>query len=142
MKLRYKKFPTQPTSTFPDTKFFFRPIIPIRISYKGRSIKYEGLLDSGSDFCLLHAEIGEFLKIPIIEGKQEQFGGIVDHQTTAYFHHVDITIQGNRYKNIPVGFSYDIAPHGFGILGHHKFFNLFKIILDVQKEQIELKEKV
>lgn len=100
------------------------------------------LLDSGADFCIFHAEIGDFLNIPIVEGKREEFGGIVGEKTTAYFHILDITIKGNRYKNIPIGFSYDISPHGYGILGHYKFFNLFKVLFDVTKEQIELREKI
>lgn len=141
MKLAYKKIRIEPTPAFPKRKYYLRPIIPIRLSYKNQAIRYEALLDSGADFCIFHAEIGDFLQIPIVKGEREIFGGIVGQSSTAYFHNLDITIAGNRYKNIPIGFSYDISPHGYGILGHYAFFDLFRIILDVKKEQIELREK-
>jgi len=40
-----------------------------------------------------------------------------------------------------VGFSYDISPHGYGILGQGGFFDLFRVIFDLKKEQIELRPK-
>ena len=38
-----------------------------------------------------------------------------------------------------VGFSYDIAKHGFGILGQKGFFDKFVVNFDLVKEEIELK---
>mgnify|MGYP001607964096 FL=1 len=40
-----------------------------------------------------------------------------------------------------MGFSYDIAKHGFGILGQKGFFDIFVVKFDLVKEEIELKEK-
>jgi len=141
MKFKYKKFRISSTPAFPQRKYVLRPIIPILITHKGRTIGYEALLDSGADFCIFHAEIGEYLGISVVSGPREFFGGVVGSQATAYIHKVDFTIGGNSYLNIPVGFSYDIAPHGYGILGHEGFFNIFKVIFDLRKEQIELRPK-
>jgi hypothetical protein len=74
MKFKYKKFRVPPTVAFPERKYLLRPIIPILISYQNKTIGYEALLDSGADFCIFHAEIGEFLGVPILEGKKEPFG--------------------------------------------------------------------
>ena len=93
MKFPYKRFRIDPTPALPHRKFLFRPLIPIRLSYNNKSIGYEALLDSGADFCIFDAEIGEYLQIPVVEGKPEVFGGIVGNTTTAYFHNVDICIQ-------------------------------------------------
>jgi len=53
---------------------------------------------------------------------------------------VVINIGGWNYKTT-VGFSYDIAKHGFGILGQKGFFDIFVVKFDLLKEEIELKEK-
>lgn len=141
MKFKYKKFRIPPTPAFPERKYLLRPIIPVLITYKDKTIGYEALLDSGADFCIFHAEIGEYLGISILEGEPEYFGGIVGQKAIAYIHKVNFTIGGCRYPYIPVGFSYDVAPHGYGILGHHGFFDIFRVIFDLKKEQIELRLK-
>jgi hypothetical protein len=141
MKFRYKKFKLPSSLAFPQRKYVFRPIIPIVLSCKDKSIGYEVLLDSGADFCIFHAEIGEYLGIPIRNGEKEYFGGVVGKQAIAYIHKVDLCIGGNYYYSIPIGFSYDVAPHGYGILGQCGFFNLFRVIFDLKKEQIELRPK-
>ena len=111
------------------------------ITHNDRIIGYEALLDSGADFCIFHAEIGEYLGIPILNGEKESFVGIVGQQAIAYIHKVNFKIGGHQYSSIPVGFSYDVAPHGYGILGHCGFFDIFRIIFDLKKEQIELRPK-
>lgn len=141
MKFKYKKFRLISPSVFSDQKYLLRPIIPLTIVYKDKKIGYEALIDSGADFCIFHAEVGEFLGIPVKKGERGNFGGIVGSEAKAYVHKVNIIIGGNRFGPIPVGFSYDIAPHGYGILGHHGLFSIFRIIFDLKKEQIELRPK-
>jgi len=45
MKFRYKKYGPS----------ILRPIIPIEIVYKDKSVPYEVLIDSGADFCIFDA---------------------------------------------------------------------------------------
>jgi hypothetical protein len=40
-----------------------------------------------------------------------------------------------------VGFSSDIAKHGYGILGQKGFFNLFVVKFDYRKAEVEIKAK-
>ena len=40
-----------------------RPVIPIMVSFKDRSVKYEVLVDSGADSCIFSAGITEILGI-------------------------------------------------------------------------------
>ena len=37
-----------------------RPIIPILIKSETKFIIYRALIDSGADYCIFHAEIGEY----------------------------------------------------------------------------------
>ena len=66
MKFKYKRFRIFPTPAFPQRRYLLRPIIPLLITYKGKTIGYEVLLDSGADFCIFHAEIGEYLGLRVL----------------------------------------------------------------------------
>ena len=140
MKFSYYKV------TLPKRSDFFgmsilKPIIPVDIKANDKKITYGVLIDSGADFCIFDAEIGEYLKLDVKSGTEERFGGIEGSaMAVAYLHKVVINIGGYDYKTI-VGFSYDIAKFGYAILGQKGFFDMFSVKFDYQKEEIELKEK-
>ncbi len=140
MKFNYLKFPLAGRSEF-FGNYILKPIIPVVISYKENLLKYGALIDSGADFCIFDAEIGEYIGIDVKSGIKEFFGGIQESgRAEAFLHKVNLNIGGWDYK-ATVGFSYDIAKYGFGILGQKGFFDLFVIKFDFSKGEIELKEK-
>jgi hypothetical protein len=49
--------------------------------------------------------------------------------------------RGWDYETI-VGFSYEIAKFGFGILGQKGFFDIFVVKFDLSKEEIEIKPRI
>jgi hypothetical protein len=139
------KFPYLKLSLPQRSEFFgfaiLKPIIPLKISVEGEELRYAALIDSGADFCIFDAEIGEYLGLDIKSGKREEFGGIQERGgAEAFLHNITINIGGWNYKTV-VGFSYDIAKHGFGILGQKGFFDIFVVKFDLLKEEIELKER-
>ncbi len=139
------KFPYLKLSLPQRSEYFglsiLKPIIPIKISVGGNELRYAALIDSGADFCIFDAEIGEYLGLNIKLGKREEFGGIQERTgAEAFLHNTTINIGGWDYKTI-VGFSYDIAKRGFGILGQKGFFDNFIVKFDLLKEKIELKER-
>ena len=71
MKFSYWKFPLPQKSKFFGSSIL-RPIIPVQISFGGRSLKYDVLIDSGADFCIFDAEIGEYLGIDIRSGNRAE----------------------------------------------------------------------
>lgn len=142
MKFPYLKFPSKPNPAFPDRKGGKRPVIPIEVKYKGNAIKYLALIDSGADFCIFHTEIGKAIGINIDKGKKLEFYGIIGDKEEAFFHEVVINIGGWDYKCY-CGFSYQFDKNKmpYGVLGQKGFFDLFKISMDYEKGQIELKPK-
>ena len=141
MKFDYIKF------TFEDEqplfgKYVLKPIVPIEVFYGEVSRKYLALVDSGADFCIFDAEIAESLEIDVQKGEKIPFGGIqtTGKQALAYLHEVTLGIGGNKH-NARVGFSYDIAKNGYGIVGQLGFFDHFKVIFDINSEQVELRPK-
>lgn len=137
MKFFYLKVPLGAKSATLGN-YLLKPIIPIRISYKDKSAKYAALIDSGADFCIFDAHIGDYLGIEVRSGEKEAFGGVQEAGlATAYFHEVGVTIGDWEYKT-NIGFSYDIAKYGYGILGQKGFFSLFKITFNYGAGEMEL----
>ena len=140
MKFSYFKFPLSQRSLFFGTSIL-KPVIPIEISVGDRKLRYMALIDSGADFCILDGKVGEYIGLDVRSGIRENFGGIQDRGgAEAFLHKVVLNIGGWNYTTM-IGFSYDIAKHGFGILGQKGFFDIFVVKLDLLKEEIELKER-
>ena len=138
MKFRYKKFLLPERSALFGSSLL-KPILPVEIAYGAASVRYEALVDSGADFSIFDAEIGEYLGLDVRAGTPLAFGGIQERGgATAYIHEVRLRIGGHAHT-VPVGFSPDIATQGFGVLGQKGFFDLFVVKFDLQKEEIELK---
>lgn len=140
MKFKYFKFPLSRGSDFFGFSIL-RPIIPVTAKVGNIEVSYAALIDSGADFCIFHGEIGELLGLNVRQGKSERFGGIqTGLSAEAFLHEITLSIGGWNYKAV-IGFSYDIAPQGYGILGQKGFFGLFIVKFDLTKEEIELKER-
>lgn len=83
----------------------------------------------------------EILGIDIRKGKLEKFSGIQNAGLSeAFLHQIVLKVGGWPYKTV-VGFSKDISRMGYGILGQKGFFDIFTVKFDLQKEDIELKER-
>ena len=140
MKFSYAKLLLPRKSDFFGSSIA-RPIVPIGISWQNKSMRYSALIDSGADFCIFDGEVGDYLGINVRSGSREVFGGVQERGgAEAFLHEISINIGGWDYKTT-VGFSYDIAKHGSGILGQKGFFDMFSIKFDLAKEDIELKER-
>lgn len=140
MKFPYRKLLLPQRSDYFGATIL-KPIIPLKIIIGGRDLDYTALIDSGADFCIFDAGIGDYLGLDVKSGAREIFGGIQERGgAEAFFHPVIINIGGWNYKTI-ISFSYDIAKHGFGVLGQKGFFDIFVVKFDLLKEEIELKER-
>ena len=131
MQFPYKKF------KLADGTELLKPIIPIGLLFNGKLIRYEALIDSGADFNIFNAEIGELLDINIRAGKKVQFSGIAGKPFEVYLHNLTLEVGGWQYK-ITAGFSYEISSYGFGILGQKGFFDLFRVKFIFSKGTIEI----
>ena len=131
MQFPYKKF------KLADGTELLKPIIPIGLLFNGKFVKYEALIDSGADFNIFNAEIGELLGIDTRSGKKVKFSGIAGEPFEVFLHNLTLEIGGWQYK-IVAGFSYEISPYGFGILGQRGFFDLFRVKFIFSKGIIEI----
>lgn len=140
MKFEYQKIGVKPSEAFPARKFILRPVIPVILEYGGKKVGYKALIDSGADYNIFHAAIGEILGLDIKSGKRETFGGISGEKLAAYFHFVNVEVGSWQYK-LYCGFSYDIPLFGYGVLGQKGFFDKFIVKFDLSRAEIELKPR-
>lgn len=143
LKYDYLKFNIKPSKAFPRRFSISRPVVPIQLIRGQDKIKCLAIIDSGADYCVFHASLGEVIGLTIESGKLDHFGGISgqqQQQLTAYFHNIQIEVGGYEF-DCWAGFSRDIEALPYGILGQLGFFSLFDIRFDYAKERIELKTK-
>jgi len=101
---------------------------------------YEVLVDSGADLCIFDAEIGDLLKIPYRNGKQEMVGGIAGQSAPYFLYPIEIEVGGWTHK-IEAGFLQSAAgANRYGVVGQKGFFDVYVVKFDLIKEEIELKE--
>lgn len=140
LKYDYRKFPAEPSRAFPRRFSASRPVIPIQVIKGEKRVKHLALIDSGSDVCIFHADIGEIIGITIESGRLLHFRGITGEQLTAYFHNIKIEVGGYEF-DCYAGFSRNLSNMPYGILGQLGFFSLFNVLFDYSKERVELKLK-
>lgn len=130
MKFKYKQYGPG----------ILRPVIPVEITFQNTTIPYEVLVDSGADFCIFDAQIGELLGIDIESGVKNKFCGITGKEEGAYAHQVFISV-GGWPKEIKAIFSRSFNAMNYGVVGQRGFFDIFIVKFDLLKEEIELKER-
>lgn len=142
LKYKYSKFDSEPSEAFPRRFSVSRPVIPIQLINGTDKVGYLAIIDSGADFCVFHASMGEVIGITVESGKKQDFCGVSgqSQQLMAYFHAIQIGVGGYEF-DCWAGFSRDIEDLPYGFLGQHGFFSLFDITLERNKERIELKIK-
>src|SRR3990167_3272093 len=142
MDFKYRKFPVDHNNCpFPNKKSSLRPVIQVDFETSSGKFGYLVLIDSGADYCIFHATVGEQLGLDITSGKPLTFFGTSGEPQKAYFHEITFKIGGHPHT-CEVGFSYDMEKLAYGLLGQDGFFNKWVVKFEYQKENVELRETV
>lgn len=139
MRFPYKKFPLQPAPGGPRPGYVLRPVIPIRLQVGQRYVSFEALIDSGADFCIFHASLGEIVGLDIRSGREVTFHGVAGIKQHAYFHAVQLEMGGTRFP-CRAAFSPQLKTP-YGILGQTGFFDWFKVEFDLGVAQVRLRPR-
>ncbi len=139
LKFKYSRWLCLPTEVFPTRHSILSPVIRIAIKYQGKKFDTVALLDSGANWCIFPASVGEYLGIQIDQGKKLEYTG-VSARGIAYFHNVTLEIGGWGH-NCLVGFSPNLDTMNVpAVLGHNGFFDRYEVIFNYKKEIIEIKQ--
>lgn len=136
MKFPYKKIPIVDPKV-QEISHVFRPIIPVTLSFKGNSVGYEVLIDSGADECIFDTEIARILHLPLNEEKEKSFGGISGGEIKAYRQGIEMGVGGVSFVT-EVYFSPNLSRMGYGILGQKGFFDHFRVRFIYTKRIVEV----
>ena len=131
MKFSYKKYGS-----------VLRPVIEVKLKSNSQSFRYEVLVDSGADICIFHSEVGGALGLDIPKGKPREVFGVGGKASLYYLHDIEIEVGGGTLKK-ETSFMPDVAGRvmPYGLVGQKGFFENFIVKFDLQKEEIELKQR-
>ena len=124
---------------FVDSTRFLRPYIPVTL--RTGSITLEpilALVDSGADFSIFDGELSYLLDIDLTKLKTISLAGI-NGKAEGYVTHLEIGIE-HTFISVPVVFSFDFSPQGFGgVVGQLGFFDNFIVQFDRPNTTVVLK---
>lgn len=135
MRVNCKVWPVQKTNpAFPKETFSWVPVLKVKLIHKhSPPTKWiECVVDSGSPWCLFHAQLCRHLGIRKLEsGIKEKLGGVIGGATGwMYYHKVTIQIGTQRFATM-AGFSKELSTGG--ILGRRGFFENFTVKFDASE---------
>lgn len=136
MKFKYRKINL--SHPFSHKKYILRPIIPVSLSSQSSSIRYEALIDSGSDFNIFPTEIAARLNIDLKNSKIIHFSGVEDLSVEGHIANVLLSINHQNFKTNVV---FADLPSTNGILGQNGFFDVFSVKFDLSREEIDIRPK-
>ena len=85
-------------------------------------------MDSGSPWCLFHADIGSAIGLDVTKGIEHPLGGVVGgSRGKSFFHKVKLCLPGTII-NVTAGFSGQLSVAG--ILGRTGFFDNYTVTFD------------
>ena len=132
MRKFYTGFPLdKPHPAFKGEKKVWEPMLLVRIGSQrhATSPRFPAVVDSGSPFCIFHAQFGELIGIDITKGSQEEIGGIITGpKDPIYFHRIRLYVEADWVIDISAGFVKKLAVPG--ILGRTGFFDNFHVHFD------------
>ncbi len=114
-----------------------RPIIPVTIIKGSRLVRFEALIDSGSDFNIFHGDVAAYLGIKLTTGSRRNIAGISKGKIKGYEHSVKLIIDSFSYQ-AKITFSNELPSNAIAVLGNNGFFDKFKVLLDLKNKNIKL----
>ena len=125
MRIAYRIFPVDPAQSATGQRSFWLPVVPIRLVNGERAVRVEGIVDSGSHFCLFHWRVGELLGLDVGRGARDTVLGALQSPRSEVFHHrLKMQVAGESLS-IVAGFSRDALQPC--LLGRDGFFDHFRV---------------
>ena len=125
VRIAYRVFPLDPAKSAMGERSLWLPVIPIRLINGTCVVRVEGIVDSGSHFCLFHWRIGELLGIDVGGGVRDTvLGALQAPHSEVFYHRLTMELAGERL-NIIAAFSREVLQPC--LLGREGFFDNFRV---------------
>lgn len=114
------------------------PIVSVRLTHKGKSLKIGALVDSGADISLFNADIATLLCIIPDTGKHYPIGTFAGGpDMDVWLHPIELTL--NEYPAIAINVAFtNLQMPELCILGQRGFFDNFQIRFERYKDLMEI----
>ena len=138
MKFPYKKFVAQ-SRPGGSTSVVARPVIPVHLASGTSRVACEALVDSGADYSIFHAQIGEAIGMEIRKGRRMLFAGVAGVTQEGFRHSVRLGV-GKWRLPCDVVFAYGLKIP-YGILGQAELFESFVVVFDREAGWLDLRPR-
>lgn len=125
LRIAYRIFPLDPAHSATGQQFFWLPVVPIRLVNGERTVRVEGIVDSGSHFCLFHWRVGELLGLKVSDGSRDTVLGALQSSKSEVFYHRVRMVVADEVLTIVAGFSRDALQPC--LLARDGFFDSFLV---------------
>ena len=112
------------------------PFVRVQLSRGDKSVRTEGLLDSGSNASIFHAEFAKAIGIDFTQGNPVSFVSASGDHFTAYEHRVHVRLGSHTIQNALIAFTRDTNSQ-YGLLGQD-FFRFFRIRFVASQMLVEI----
>ncbi len=118
-----------------------RPYVAVRIAAGGIAVRYYGLVDSGSDYCVLSTAVARALRIDWRQGRAVTVGGVAG-KTEVYAHQVSIHLHPWPAPVICEAWITNTLPMGANVvLGRNCIFEHLLVGFDERAKEFYLARK-
>jgi len=125
LRVAYRIFPLDPAEVATGQQSFWLPVVPVRLVNGERRVRIEGIVDSGSHFCLFHWQVGELLGLEVGDGRRDTvLGALRSTRSEVFYHRLRMDVAGES-MSIVAGFSRDALQPC--LLGRDGFFDQFVV---------------
>ena len=131
MKFKYRRINLK--DPFSKKRYILRPIIPVSLQFKDKSIYYEALIDTGADFCIFPVELAKTLGINLNPNKIIYFSGISGQPLKGFITEVIL-----RIGEINISTKIVFAESNIRVLGQRGFFDNVDVNLSHSKQIIDV----
>ena len=134
MRIPYKPLPVKGSPGFENLDVHWVPMMTVALIHRHvTSRRIEAIVDSGSPWCLFHAQIGESIGVKVDAGQKGGLGGVLAGASSdVYFHRIKLLFMGNMVTTT-VGFSHELSVAA--ILGRQGFFDNCTLTFDPSQSE-------
>ena len=112
------------------------PFVKVELIRDNKSVRTEGLLDSGSNTSIFHAELAEDIGINFSQGNPVSCVSASGQAFTAYQHRVHVRLGPHTIQHALIAFTRDTNSQ-YGLLGQD-FFRFFRIRFVASQMLVEI----
>ncbi|MBI5225036.1 hypothetical protein HY989_04165 [Candidatus Micrarchaeota archaeon] len=114
----------------------YYPTIPITLFHLENEALTDGIIDSGSNYCIFHPWVAEKVGIPWLRGEKKTIS-TVSEKVDVYLSKVKMAIFGNKFECV-VGFAK--MGTSFNLLGREGFFENHEITFKEKEKRVIITE--